>query len=90
MDTSDSIANEQDHYTQPDGAIEDPPKDWRATLKYLGPSVINSATIVGSGEIILTASRRCSGIQHALVGIVFVLEQIHRSGGTGTICRTER
>ena len=56
MDPADSIAHAKDGYTQPADATEDPPADWRATLKYLGPSVIISATIVGSGEIILTAS----------------------------------
>ena len=56
MDPADSIAHAKDGYTQPDDAIEAPPANWRATLKYLGPSVIISATIVGSGEIILTAS----------------------------------
>ena len=45
----------RDHYTQPEGHIEDPPKTWRDAIRYLGPSVIISATIVGSGEIILTA-----------------------------------
>ncbi len=45
-----------DTYTQPADGIEEPPKTFRATLKYLGPSVIISATIVGSGEIVLTAS----------------------------------
>ncbi len=56
MEPSDAIAQAGDGYTQPDNATEDPPVGWRATLKYLGPSVIISATIVGSGEIILTAS----------------------------------
>ncbi|MEM8768831.1 MAG: hypothetical protein AAGE43_15390, partial [Pseudomonadota bacterium] len=56
MEPSETIAQARDGYTQPDNAIEDPPAGWRATLKYLGPSVIISATIVGSGEIILTAS----------------------------------
>jgi Mn2+/Fe2+ NRAMP family transporter len=56
LDPADSIAHAKDGYTQPDDAIEAPPANWRATLKYLGPSVIISATIVGSGEIILTAS----------------------------------
>lgn len=46
----------RDHYTQPEGRIEDPPKTWIEAIRYLGPSVIISATIVGSGEIILTAS----------------------------------
>lgn len=45
-----------DHYTQPAGAIQEPPVGFRETVKYLGPSVIISATIVGSGEIVLTAS----------------------------------
>ena len=56
MDQSDSIAHAGDSYTQPKDALENPPKGWIETLKYLGPSVIISATIVGSGEIILTAS----------------------------------
>ena len=46
----------RDEYTQPRAAVQDPPRGIRETLKYLGPSVIISATIVGSGEIILTAS----------------------------------
>ena len=46
----------RDTYTQPEGAIENPPTNFVGALKYLGPSVIISATIVGSGEIILTAS----------------------------------
>ena len=46
----------RDSYTQPVGGVLEPPKNFAATVKYLGPSVIISATIVGSGEIILTAS----------------------------------
>lgn len=46
----------RDEYTQPADAVREPPQTILATLKYLGPSVIISATIVGSGEIILTAS----------------------------------
>ena len=45
----------RDFYTQPEGQVEEPPKNWREAIRYLGPSVIISATIVGSGEIILTA-----------------------------------
>jgi Mn2+/Fe2+ NRAMP family transporter len=56
MNDTDSIANANDHYTQPVDGEEEPPGGWRETLKYLGPSIIISATIVGSGEIILTAS----------------------------------
>ena len=46
----------RDDYTQPADAVAEPPATFRQTLKYLGPSVIISATVVGSGEIILTAS----------------------------------
>ena len=51
-----SLKDEADRYTQPDNSTEDPPSNWSSTIRYLGPSVIISATIVGSGEIILTAS----------------------------------
>ena len=51
-----STAEQRDSYTQPANAVASPPKRFIETLKYLGPSVIISATIVGSGEIILTAS----------------------------------
>jgi len=56
VDNTDRITDAEDNYTQPLELLEDPPKSWRATLRYLGPSVIISATIVGSGEIILTSS----------------------------------
>ena len=46
----------RDEYTQPQGGLEEPPTTFINRLKYLGPSVIISATIVGSGEIVLTAS----------------------------------
>ena len=46
----------RDSYTQPANAVAEPPSNFIGRLKYLGPSVIISATIVGSGEIILTAS----------------------------------
>ena len=52
----DDIGRADDEYTQPEGAQEEAPTTFGATIKYLGPSVIISATIVGSGEIILTAS----------------------------------
>jgi Mn2+/Fe2+ NRAMP family transporter len=35
-------------------AVEEPPIGWRATLGHLGPSLIISAAIVGSGELIVT------------------------------------
>ena len=46
----------RDLYTQPEGAQQTPPHTFRGRLRQLGPSLIVSASIVGSGEIILTAS----------------------------------
>lgn len=51
-----SIEQTADDYTQPANSVEEPPRTFRETLRYLGPSVVISGSIVGSGEIILTAS----------------------------------
>lgn len=34
--------------------IADPPVGWRSTIAHLGPSLIITASIVGSGELIVT------------------------------------
>jgi manganese transport protein len=52
----DSVRQAADHYTQPKGSVTEPPRSFRDRLRYLGPSVVISGSIVGSGEIILTAS----------------------------------
>ncbi|MFC7342740.1 Nramp family divalent metal transporter [Saccharopolyspora griseoalba] len=39
----------------PDG-IKEPPTGWKGSLKYLGPGLIVSASIVGSGELIATTA----------------------------------
>jgi manganese transport protein len=38
------------------GNVQPPPDNWRDRVKFLGPSLIISGSIVGSGEIILTSS----------------------------------
>lgn len=45
-----------DPYTIRDGEAHPPPKNFWARMKYLGPSIIVSGSIVGSGELILTSS----------------------------------
>jgi len=52
----DYISDSGDRYTQPTNAVEEPPKGFLKAVRYLGPSVIVTSTIVGSGEVILTAS----------------------------------
>lgn len=41
-------------YVITEDTIEDPPTRWRDRLKFLGPGFILSASIVGSGELIMT------------------------------------
>ncbi len=41
-------------YVITEDTIEDPPLRWRDRLKFLGPGFILSASIVGSGELIMT------------------------------------
>ncbi|MCZ6890362.1 MAG: Nramp family divalent metal transporter [Gammaproteobacteria bacterium] len=45
-----------DPYTQAPGHTAAPPTTWTQRLRHLGPSVIISGSIVGSGEILLTSS----------------------------------
>ena len=45
-----------DPYEITKAGILDPPKGWLASLKYLGPGLITSASIVGSGELIATTT----------------------------------
>src|SRR5918996_5071975 len=45
-----------DPYTLTAEGIKEPPVGWRASFKYLGPGLILSASIVGSGELIATTA----------------------------------
>ena len=72
----DDIGRADDEYTQPEGAQEEAPTTFGATIKYLGPSVIISATIVGSGEIILTASLGAA-VGYVMLWWVLFLSLIH-------------
>ncbi len=44
----------QDYYIHSKDLVKEPPKSFIKSIKYLGPSLILSATIVGSGELIST------------------------------------
>lgn len=46
----------QDPYELTKEGIKDPPVGWGASLKYLGPGMILTASIVGSGELIATTT----------------------------------
>ncbi|MGH3355397.1 MAG: Nramp family divalent metal transporter [Nocardioidaceae bacterium] len=45
-----------DPYTLTADGIKEPPEGWRASARYLGPGLILSASIVGSGELIATTT----------------------------------
>jgi Mn2+/Fe2+ NRAMP family transporter len=45
-----------DPYTLTADGIKEPPVGWRASFRYLGPGLILSASIVGSGELIATTT----------------------------------
>lgn len=45
-----------DPYTLTADGIQEPPKGWKQSFRYLGPGLILSASIVGSGELIATTT----------------------------------
>jgi Mn2+/Fe2+ NRAMP family transporter len=49
-------ASDADPYHLDASGIREPPDGWFASLKYLGPGLILSASIVGSGELIATTT----------------------------------
>lgn len=46
----------RDPYALDPSLVEDPPTAWRGKLKFLGPGLVLTASIVGSGELIATTS----------------------------------
>ena len=45
-----------DPYATAQSAARPPPSGWVARLRYLGPSVVISGSVIGSGELVLTSS----------------------------------
>ncbi len=56
MSTQAKAAANRDPYVLTEAAVLDPPETWRGRLRYLGPGIILSANIVGSGELIATTA----------------------------------
>lgn len=46
----------RDPYALDPSLVEEPPTTWRGRLKYLGPGLVLTASIVGAGELIATTS----------------------------------
>jgi Mn2+/Fe2+ NRAMP family transporter len=49
------VRGDDPYHLTPEG-IKDPPTGWRESVKHLGPGLILSASIVGSGELIATTA----------------------------------
>ncbi|WP_219420204.1 Nramp family divalent metal transporter [Pseudonocardia nigra] len=49
-------SDKTDPYTLTADGIKEPPVGWKASFRYLGPGLILSASIVGSGELIATTT----------------------------------
>src|SRR5690606_25275373 len=63
-------SSDADPYHLDATGIREPPVGWRDSLKYLGPGLILSASIVGSGELIATTT---AGAQAGFVILWLVL-----------------
>ena len=69
--------NRDPYYLDP-AAVKEPPEGWRSSLQYLGPGLILSASIVGSGELIATTT---AGAQAGFVDPVARAPQLRGQGG---------
>src|SRR3954471_5265659 len=56
MSESTRKLTETDPYTLTADGIKEPPTGWRDSMRYFGPGLILSASIVGSGELIATTT----------------------------------
>jgi Mn2+/Fe2+ NRAMP family transporter len=65
-----ALPAEDDPYCLDPAATREPPAGWSGSLKYLGPGLILSASIVGSGELIATTT---AGAQAGFVILWLVL-----------------
>ena len=50
------VERAEDPYNLTPEGIREPPKGWGPSLRYFGPGLILSASIVGSGELIATTT----------------------------------
>ncbi|MFC0674393.1 Nramp family divalent metal transporter [Brachybacterium hainanense] len=69
--THDSGTLAGDAYTLDARTIKEPPRGWRQSLKYFGPGLIMSASIVGSGELIATTAAGAE-VGFALLWLVII------------------
>lgn len=68
---SKNLTENRDPYSLDLAKIKEPPKTIRGSLKFLGPGMITSAAVVGSGEL-LTATTLGATVGFILLWLVFV------------------
>lgn len=61
----------RDPYVLTQADAKEPPRGWRASLKHLGPGMVTSAAVVGSGELI-TATTLGAKVGFVLLWLVIV------------------
>lgn len=66
-----SVHDHGDPYILDKADIKDPPTTWRASLRHLGPGMVTSAAVVGSGELI-TATTLGAEVGFILLWLVVV------------------
>lgn len=62
---------DSDPYLRDASKIQDPPVGWRPSLRFLGPGMVTSAAVVGSGELI-TATALGAKVGFILLWIILV------------------
>ena len=70
-DLPDTGVIQDDPYVLDPSKVQDPPKGWGPSIKFLGPGMITSAAVVGSGELI-TATTLGAKVGMMLLWLVFV------------------
>lgn len=65
------VTPEPDAYAREASQILDPPRGWRPSLRFLGPGMVTSAAVVGSGELI-TATALGAKVGFVLLWIILV------------------
>lgn len=68
---SSAAGNRHDPYDLTPDKIQEPPSGWAGSLRFLGPGMITSAAVVGSGELI-TATALGAEVGFMLLWLVFV------------------
>lgn len=66
-----TLAKDKDPYVLDPANVQEPPTNWRGSLRFLGPGMITSAAVVGSGEL-LTATTLGAQVGFMVFWLVFV------------------